>query len=255
MINKKSTALDPITKNPWIWQITALSILLGMLGVLMVSAIGSQRRAEKAGVPGGGYAGLMAAYEDLKTVNTSYRGEIRSLQLKVSKYEGVISGGSGAVSALHTELNDTRFLAGLTSVSGPGVIVTLKDSPNPPKNAPAEEIEQYMIHDYDIRNIVNELKAAGAETVAVNDQRVIATTAIRCVGPAIQVNGIPVNSPFVIRATGEPNVLETGLKLPGGILAEFEQVDRRMVTIQKSKNLNLPAYSGSTHFSYTKPGR
>ena len=65
--------------------------------------------------------------------------------------------------------------------------------------------------------MVNELKAAGAEAVSVNDQRLVAVSPVRCAGPTIFVNNTPQTPPYVIRAIGEPNTLETALNISGGI--------------------------------------
>lgn len=253
--------MDPVTRKPWLWQVTGLSILLGMFGVLIVTAIASQKQVEISGIPSGGFTGLLAAYQEQKATNVTYQNEIRDLRQKVIDAESQMSDESGAQATIHKELNETRFLAGLTPVQGPGVVVTMRDSDKAPPDAPTAIVEQYMIHDYDISKVVNELKASGAEAISINDQRVIATTAVRCVGPVMQVNGAgvgmlgggPTGSKYVIKATGSPEVLESGLRLPLGVLSEFLQTDDKMMKIERKPKILIPAFSGSTHFTYTEP--
>ncbi|PKM80907.1 MAG: hypothetical protein CVU88_04285 [Firmicutes bacterium HGW-Firmicutes-13] len=136
--------------------------------------------------------------------------------------------------ALRTILYETRVSAGFAELTGPGIIVKLYDAED-------GHTSETIVHDSDIRDIVNELFIIGAQGIAIGDKRLIATSSIRCVGPTIQVNyqSVPVN-PVVIKAVGDPESLESGLdifniifNLYGGLRMEIEKVD----------NLTLPAYS------------
>jgi uncharacterized protein YlxW (UPF0749 family) len=111
----------------------------------------------------------------------------------------------------------------------------------------------FTIHDIDIQRVINELRASGAEAFSVNDQRVVATTAIRCVGAAIQVNGVPLTPPYVIRAIGDPATLAGALQLRDGIAEQLGQTDPSMISVQKANKLLLPSYNGSTMFKYCSP--
>jgi hypothetical protein len=136
--------------------------------------------------------------------------------------------------AIRVTLHELRSRAGFAEMIGPGVIVRIYD---------AEDgfTSNSIIHETDVRDTVNELFAAGAQGVAVGNQRLIATSAIRCVGPSILVNDerIPVN-PVVIRAIGDPEVLASGLD----IIKITLQVSRNLhFEIEKADPLALPAYS------------
>ena len=151
-------------------------------------------------------------------------------------------------------LSNARFLAGLTSVQGPGIVVTLNDSKRhisrkiPPGMAPPD-----IIHDTDINQVVNELKATGAEAIAINDQRLVATSPVRCVGPTISVNNVPQTPPFVIKAIGNPKALTVGLNIPGGIGDQIGRFDHAMFSVKQTEALRLPAYSGGSEPRYAKP--
>ena len=92
--------------------------------------------------------------------------------------------------------------AALTNVKGPGVSVLIEDSLKPVQSG--ENPNLYVIHDEDILRIVNELRAGGAEAIAINDQRLIGTSEIRCSGPTITVNGKVFGAPFTVKAIGDP---------------------------------------------------
>lgn len=153
-----------------------------------------------------------------------------------------------------TSLAEARFLAGLTPVQGPGVVVTLTDSKKPfPAPMPVGVTPPNTIHDSDINQVVNELKAAGAEAVAVNGQRLVATSSIRSAGPTVFINSVPQAPPFVINAIGDPKALASALNLPGGIASIFKNFDPAMFSIRQAQTLTLPAYSGSSEPRYAKP--
>ena len=73
-----------------------------------------------------------------------------------------------------------RMRAGLTALTGPGVIVRLDDSSVKAKKG--EDPNLYLIHDDDLLKVINELRAAGAEAISVNGQRLTGTSEIRCAG-------------------------------------------------------------------------
>jgi uncharacterized protein YlxW (UPF0749 family) len=110
---------------------------------------------------------------------------------------------SAAGRALADELARLELAVGGVQVHGPGVVVTLDD--NPDGNDPEGN---GRITDVDIQSVVNELWAAGAEAVSVNDRRVSALTAIREAGEAILVDYVPISPPYVVRAIGDPDIVE-----------------------------------------------
>jgi hypothetical protein len=150
------------------------------------------------------------------------------------------------------ELQDAKILAGITAVEGPGVIVTLRDSPKRPLKGRRPEIQaNYTVHDSDVRNIVNELFAAGAEAVSVNGQRIVATSSIRCVGPVMLVNSVHISMPIEIKAIGNADVLGKALTPRGGVAGNLQLLD--MLQVKKQASLTVPAYKGTTRFNLARP--
>lgn len=179
---------------------------------------------------------------------------IKSQQDRMAKLEQAIAGGTGQKQALLDELKSAQFVAGLTAVQGPGVEVTLNDSKTPfPGGLPAGMAPPNIIHDTDINQVVNELKAAGAEAVSVNDQRLVAVSPVRCAGPTIFVNNTAQTPPYLIKAIGEPKTLDTALNISGGIATQIKQFDKAMFNVAPMKHLNIPAYSGVIQPKYAMP--
>ncbi|WP_245574287.1 DUF881 domain-containing protein [Desulfovirgula thermocuniculi] len=155
------------------------------------------------------------------------------------------------VKALKEELNRVRILAGMVEVVGPGVEVTLNDSNRAAR--PGENPNLYVLHDEDVLKIINELKAAGAEALAINGRRLLATSEIRCIGPTILTNrNQRLTPPFVIAAIGDPDNLIGSLRMRGGVVEQLQfwgiQVD-----IKRVEQLRIPAYAGGVRLEYAKP--
>jgi uncharacterized protein YlxW (UPF0749 family) len=192
---------------------------------------------------------LVDAIRDAKRQNQMLKDQVEELQKKLTDYEKQLSSGTTAGGMLNRELQEAKFQAGLTSVEGAGVIVTLMDSPQ--KNTADAPPIDLIIHDSDIRNFINELVAAGAEAISVNDQRVISRSAIRCVGPVIQVNNTEIVAPYEIKAIGDPRTLEGALRLPQGIVDSFP--DTQMVTIRRAGHIVIKPYTGGKPYKWARP--
>jgi uncharacterized protein YlxW (UPF0749 family) len=239
----------------WIFWVTALSLVLG--GLLAASLKTQQSLRLRLGVSPVSRGGLVAAWSQQVDANKELQAEIAALRRKNTEQEQQLAGGEGISRALNNTLQDTKFLAGLTAVEGPGVIVTLEDSKQ--KDSPAlsgellrEVREQKTVHDWQVRDVVDELRSAGAEAISVDDQRVIATTGIRCVGGVILVNDAKIASPIRIRAVGNPKNLMGALTMAGGLIDNELGVYGMMVA-REAKKISIPSYNGSTRFVYAKP--
>lgn len=175
---------------------------------------------------------------------------IASLEQNRSKYENSIATETRQTQVLADDLRQTRIQAGLTAVSGPGLRVILTDSKksHPFGTAPSA-IMPDIIHDTDIYQLVNELKASGAEAISINGQRLVAMSSVRCVGPTVYVNNTNQASPFVIQAIGDPNALEGGLNIPGGIVEQLRGFNAG-IRIEKADKLTLPAFAGAIQPRY-----
>ena len=252
-----SVILAPGRHRPWLTQITLLSIIMG--GLLALS-LKTQDRIRRDLVGHSSTAAMAEAYTKVSDEAQQLRKQVAQLRSQNRKYVAGIAGeGNRSAKAIAEELQKVNVLAGLTPVTGPGVIVTLRDSKKQyerPKGISEstwqEMIAEYLIHDANIRDVINELKNAGAEAISINDQRVVGSTAIRCVGNNVHVNAVPTaGSPVIIKAIGDPNLIQSGLLMRGGIKEHF--VDPEMISVDKAENLTLPAFSGATPLRFAKP--
>jgi uncharacterized protein YlxW (UPF0749 family) len=174
-----------------------------------------------------------------KEQNRHLEVQLLDLQRQVGKVEQAMAQRKSEAAEILGQLEAARMMAGVVPVEGPGVVVTMQDSQNA---ASSPDVTNYIVHEQDVRLVVNELRAAGAEAISINGQRLVSNSAIRCVGPTIIVNGIKSAAPFVITAIGDPTTLESALNLPGGVvqtLRDFVQIE-----VTKKDLVQLPAFVG-----------
>ncbi len=161
------------------------------------------------------------------------------------------------VPALTLGLERAEALAHVTPVAGPGVRLTLDDAEDCASAAP----EDCRIVDSDVQEAVNALFALGAEAVAVDGERVVATTAVRNAGATILVNYRVLTPPYVIEAIGPPAALVEGLDASrlGQDFAVWTETYGLGFDVEPAGELVLPAYSGGLQLrtaraSATEPG-
>jgi uncharacterized protein YlxW (UPF0749 family) len=155
------------------------------------------------------------------------------------------------IKKLAGQIKETQALAGLSPVRGRGIRLTISDSPQAREFQDPSGFGPGMVHDFDLQQIVNELRAAKAEAIAIRGgggplMRVTGFTPIRCVGPVIQVNYEVVASPFVIEAIGEQGALESVINLPGGVVDNLRVgkpgfIPPLPIRLEKVDQLDLPA--------------
>lgn len=157
------------------------------------------------------------------------------------------SGLSGAqINALTAQIKGLQAQACLTPMTGEGIRIVLSDSPqasqaggNPSLPLPG------LVHDYDVMQVVNELRAVKADAIAVSGAsgrpiRITGTTPIRCVGPAIQINWVPIAAPFTIEAIGDAENMRQAITMGGGIVENLQTQGAVGVKVTKLKSLTVP---------------
>lgn len=228
----------------------AVALMCALLGFVMVTQVRSVRANAKAQEPVDPSA---ARADELQVLLTQEEEKTAALTLELEEYKAMIesyrqeaSSSGDYNAALTDELNRAEMIAGLTDLSGPGVIVTMKDSPS--ADVPENEA---LIHDDDILKVINELRDAGAEAISINDERILATSEIRCSGATVSVNNKRYSAPYVIKAIGDSKNLENALTMRYGVV-EVLQSWNIDVTVVRSNQININGYDGIISFTYAK---
>lgn len=141
---------------------------------------------------------------------------------------------------LQEKMEKYEIVLGMTDVTGEGVIVTVSDNNSVDVSNSFYSINasNYLVHDGNLVAIVNELKAAGAEAISINNNRITSSTAITCAGNVIQINGQKVGSPFVIKAIGSKELLYGELNKNGGTIYKLKKYGV-ITDLKKSDNVEI----------------
>ena len=184
--------------------------------------------------------------EDLSQRLSQTEKERDSLQDEVKK----LKESTNKQETLSKDIENIKMGAGVLAMQGQGISIVIDDSKKQSKTG--ENLNLYLIHDDDILKVINELRAAGAEGISINEQRLIATSEIRCAGPTLSVNNTRYSPPYEIKAIGDSQTLENALKMRGGVV-ETLQFWGIQITIKTENNVILPAYKSQFRFEHSKP--
>lgn len=150
------------------------------------------------------------------------------------------------------EIERLNLLAGTSEVFGPGLEIVLDDSTSSKKVG--ENPNLYIVHDEDLLRILNELRAAGAEAIAVNEQRIGAMSELRCAGPTVSINNVRSAPPYVIKAVGDPKTMASALRLRGGVVDTFAFWGIN-VKIKDSEKVIIPPQKTTRAYEYAKQSK
>lgn len=131
------------------------------------------------------------------------------LSAQVTAFEQAAAAEAETMGGLEAGLDEAAATAGLSALRGPGVVATLSDSTL--QSSPTGNLNDLVIHEQDLQAVINALWAGGAEAMSVNGQRVLATTAIRCVGNTLLLHGRVYSPPYVVHAVGDQPALRDAL--------------------------------------------
>ena len=154
--------------------------------------------------------------------------------------------GEVELQTLRDRVTLLEFTAGVTDISGPGVSVVMEDSTA--RNVTGNEAD-YLIHDSDLLRVINELRAAGAEALSLNGERILATSEVRCAGPVVTINGVQKSAPFTIFAIGDSDTLYDALTMRNGVV-DILEAWKISVKVVRSDQLTIPGYGGRLEYRY-----
>jgi uncharacterized protein YlxW (UPF0749 family) len=204
-------------------------------------------------VPGFEHESGFLTINRLEAEQGELKENIGRMREQLDEYRRELAANTEMLEGISTELERQKMMAGLLAVEGPGVLVTLDDSSI---RSAAADSNEYLIHEYDLRDVVNLLWLAGSEAIAVNDERIVATTSIYCVGSTIMVNDTRLSPPYLIQAVGNSIVQEDVLSNPAYLREIKQRAELYGVQFEVNRigTLTLPAYKGGFPIHYAQLG-
>ena len=195
--------------------------------------------------------------QDLRELTVAEVERVERLTAEVDELRSEVDGlTAAAAQAAGTRVLDPptayRIEAGAVPVTGPGLTVRLDDAPQDQPGLEEISPDVLVVHQQDIQSVMNALWAGGAEAMSLMGQRVISTSAFRCVGNVLRLQGRVYSPPYVIRAVGDPDRLRKALNDSPQVRAY--KSDAAAVglgwSVETNDTLELDAYSGSTDLQY-----
>ncbi|MFQ1004186.1 DUF881 domain-containing protein [Modestobacter sp. SSW1-42] len=185
---------------------------------------------------------------------------LAELQAEVQALTDQAATRNGAVAEAQAVGRSRLTAAGLSGLVGPGLTVTLDDAdlgPNGALPAGAESNDDVVIHQSDVQAVVNALWAAGADGVSIMGRRLIATSAVICVGNTLLLQGRTYSPPFVISAVGSTTQMRSQLDTSADVALLRWYADRYGLTydVQEEREIALPAYDGTLDMRYARTER
>jgi uncharacterized protein YlxW (UPF0749 family) len=182
--------------------------------------------------------------------------QVQRLQAQVNRTAKEAGRGDTAVAAAQAKVTPLLAPVGLTAVKGPGLEVVLDDAPGAPAGVDVDP-NQLVVHQSDLQAVVNAMWAGGAEAMSIAGQRVIATSAVRCVGNTLLLNGEVFSPPFRVAAIGPSATMLERLAASPGVKLYREAAGYYGLgyTVVLLDRVDVPAYTGTITLNYARSAK
>ena len=234
------------------WRL-AVPLVLALAGLLFATSAGASRGGELRGGARSDLPDLIRAEERRLDRATD---QIEGLRADIALATDAAARDDARIGSVRDQAAELAFAAGIDAVTGPGLTVTLADAPRSvdrliPDGASPDDL---VVHQQDVQAVVNALWAGGAEAMQIMDQRVISTSAVRCVGNTLILQSRVYSPPYVIKAIGDPDRMSLALDSSVNVqlyrfyVEEFGLVYETMTDAR----LELPGFEGSLDLLYAE---
>jgi uncharacterized protein YlxW (UPF0749 family) len=208
-------------------RVDASKLLVGVAAALVGLMVVTQLRLEHIVPPPSSTSRLLTLLKAADERQTRLQAEVTQLHQELAQKLTA----EAAAKRLSQELTQAEILAGTVPVTGPGIIIRWSNG-----TAPAA----FQIQDIDLLLLVNELRAAGANAIAINGQRITGQSEIRNAANYILINNSQQAAPFTIEAIGPVSTMVQAIELPGGLMDQSVSEGRTM-KITTARSLTLPS--------------
>ena len=228
------------------WQVT-LSVALLVLGFLIAAQLAAEgprvRYTTQERSP------LVEAAVGLQDQQDALKARILALRSRIGTLEAQGPGSAASLKDLYAQLEQARIGAGLIALQGRGVVFKLEDGNQPGAGSEA------LVSAHDLRVLVQELWLGGAEAIAINGERITATTAILDIGGSILVNSAYLAAPYRVSAIGPDDMyarLQASASFRGFVVDRVQMVGLGL-SVAELSDVNVPAFAGNVTVRFGTP--
>ena len=238
--------------NPGLWRtlVPVVALLAGLL------AATTARTARGTDLRSAGRSDLTDLIRQAQTKVANDDNLVRQLQAEVAAATDRLASSDQRVAAIKERAKPLLAPAGLVAVTGPGLTVTLDDAhPAEPETDPVKA-NALVVHQSDMQAAVNALWAGGAEAIMVMNQRLSATSAVRCVGNTLLLNGRVYSPPFTISAIGPTAQMQLALDESVNLQQYRKDAEAYGLgyRVDEREKIEVPAYDAPIGLSYAAVG-
>ncbi len=240
----------PARRSPWSVLVPLVALLAGLLFSMTAHAAqGTALRDDRN-------PQLSSLIQDRQRQLDQQAKVAAALRAEVDRQTTLAGGSDADIAAQQQNADARRAAAGLSAVHGPGLTVRLDDAPRRPDGnlPPGVSPDDVVVHQQDVQAVVNALWAGGAEAMSLMGVRVISTSAVRCVGNTLLLNGRVYPPPFVVTAIGDPGRMSAALDQSDGVRA-FRAAAATLglgYQLKPEGDVTVPAFEGSTALQYAQ---
>jgi uncharacterized protein YlxW (UPF0749 family) len=213
-------------------SLTAVAVLIG---VLLVVQLRSQARPTE--LTSLSAQDLSTLIQTLSARNRELQAGLADVREQLREYRVAEAQGESAVSVSTEDLRRITAFAGVAAVQGQGIVVSVDG-----------ELDAIAVND-----LLNELRNAGAEAIAVDQVRITARSVCVLGASSLVIDGVAIGRSFVMRAVGDPEGLLAALERPGGIIAQLKLFVSATIDVQQSTQVLIPATKVDLAPSVAKP--
>ena len=195
---------------------------------------------------------LLDAAKTLQNEQNALKVTLAELRAELDRIQSSASTQSDAAKDLQSRIDGLKIVAGLNERAGDGVEIILDDARGA---AAAKDVEKSICHNTDLTDIVNQAWRGGAEAIAINDERIVGSSSIYCVGSTIMVNGTLMSPPFKVLVIGPQNELLATYDDPTQLrdIKQRRDIYGLGFRVSRATGLHLPPYRGALNVRFAAP--
>ncbi|MFJ1708123.1 DUF881 domain-containing protein [Kitasatospora sp. NPDC088346] len=215
-----------------------VAVLLFSLGLALAIQVRSTNDHDQ--LRGARQEDLVRILDELDSRQQRLQQEKTQLEQSMAQLENSSNQAKEAQEQTRKKSAELGVLAGTVRATGPGIVLTIDD--------PQGQVKADMLLD-----TLQELRAAGAEAIQINDVRVVAGTYFTDgASSGVQIDGKAVSQPFRFTVVGNPQDLTPALNIPGGVVRTLENHQAR-ATITQQQKVVVDALAAPGQLQYGKP--
>lgn len=228
-------------------HLLALTLPALLLGYLVAAQVSTQNASSQLAVRYN--TPLIDAVNALQNEQNDMKAQLAALRAKLDAIQAATATRSGTAAELARQLAEQKLRAGLVPLVGEGVVVALDDAKGVVN---ARTLEKSICHSTDITDIINSGWKAGAEAISVNDERVVGTSSVYCVGSTIMVNGTLMSPPFAVAIIGRQDRLLRVFDDPSELtdIKQRRELHGLGFSVSRQREVRVPAFTGGLGAHY-----